>query len=130
RQPLVVLDGAHNVAGARALRDALDEELGPMPRTLVIGLLREKDPTEMLGAFGLDGTKRLVVCRPPSPRAHEPENVAKAAEAMGFDPEAIEIVDEVRAAVGTALLDTPDDGQRVITGSLYVVGAARGIFVK
>jgi dihydrofolate synthase/folylpolyglutamate synthase len=130
RQPLVILDGAHNVAGARALRDALDEELGPMPRTLVIGLLREKDPAEMLGAFGLDGTQRIIVCRPPSPRAHDPAEVAKAAEAMGFDPEAIDIVDEVRAAVGTALLETPDEGQLVITGSLYVVGEARSIFVN
>ncbi len=130
REPLVVLDGAHNVAGARALRDALDEELGPMPRTLVIGLLREKDPAEMLAAFGLDGTRRLVVCRPPSPRAHDPATVADAAESMGFDPEAIDVVDDVRAAVGTAMLETPDDGQLVITGSLYVVGAARSIFIS
>ena len=36
----------------------------------------------------------------------------------------------MRDAVGAALLETPDDGQLVITGSLYVVGAARGIFVK
>ncbi len=130
RQPLVVLDGAHNVAGARALRDALDEELGPMPRTVLMGLLKEKDPTEMLAAFGLDGTRRLVLCRPPSPRALDPEIVAQAAVAMGFDADAIDVVDDVRSAVGTAMLETPDDGQLVITGSLYVVGAARSIFVS
>ena len=130
RQPLVVLDGAHNVAGMRALRDALDEELGPMPRTLVVGLLREKDPAEMLAAFGLDGTRRLVLCRPPSPRAHDPETIARAAESMGFDSEAIDVVDDVRSAVGTAVLETPEDGQLVIMGSLYVVGEARSIFVN
>ena len=52
RQPLVLLDGAHNVAGAEALRAALAEEFAPAPRTLVVGLLREKDPIEMLTALG------------------------------------------------------------------------------
>ncbi len=44
RQPLVLLDGAHNVAGAEALLRALDEEFSEGVRTLVVGLLREKDP--------------------------------------------------------------------------------------
>src|SRR5262249_8840271 len=34
RHPLVLLDGAHNVAGAHALRAALAEEFAPAPRTL------------------------------------------------------------------------------------------------
>ena len=38
REPLVVLDGAHNVAGAEALRAALDDEFPPAARTFVIGL--------------------------------------------------------------------------------------------
>ena len=49
---------------------------------------------------------------------------------MGFDSEAIDVVDDVRSAVGTAVLETPDDGQLVIMGSLYVVGEARSIFVN
>ncbi len=130
RHPVVILDGAHNVAGARALRDALDEELGAMPRTLLVGLLQEKDPAEMLTALGLDDTQRLVVCRPPSPRAHDPQTVADAAEALGFDVGNIDVIDDVKAAVGTALLETPETGQLVITGSLYVVGEARSIFIK
>ena len=51
-QPLVLLDGAHNVAGAEALRVALAEEFPAGPRTFVVGLLREKDPAEMLDALG------------------------------------------------------------------------------
>src|SRR5262249_54832653 len=53
RHPLVLLDGAHNVAGAHALRDALAEFV-PAPRTLVVGLLREREPAEMLTALGID----------------------------------------------------------------------------
>ena len=64
RAPLVVLDGAHNVAGAEALRRSLDEEFGAVEaRTLVVGFLREKDPVEMLAALGVDaigGPGRLL----------------------------------------------------------------------
>ena len=130
RQPLVLLDGAHNVAGAEALRAALDEAFATGPRTLVVGLLREKEPHEMLAALGLDDVSLLVVCRAPSPRSLEPEAVAKAAIDLGFREDRIELVETVPEAVTNALLETPDDGQIVITGSLYVVGAARGVLVR
>jgi dihydrofolate synthase/folylpolyglutamate synthase len=136
RQPLVLLDGAHNVAGAEALRRALDEEWSVGPRTLVVGLLREKEPHEMLAALGVDELADdargglLICCRPPSPRALEAAFVAKAAVDLGVPEERIEIVDRVEDAVSTALLATPPDGQIVITGSLYVVGAARSVLVS
>ena len=60
RQPLVLLDGAHNVAGAEALRAALDEEFSDGPRTLVVGMLREKEPHEMLAALGVDELEGLA----------------------------------------------------------------------
>jgi len=130
RHPLVLLDGAHNVAGAVALRSALDEEFATAPRTLVVGLLQEKEPHEMLTAMGLDDAALLVCCRPPSARALDPGLVAKAAEDLGFAPDRIEVHESVRDAIGAALLATPEDGQLIVTGSLYTVGAARGVFVK
>jgi dihydrofolate synthase/folylpolyglutamate synthase len=130
RHPLVLLDGAHNVAGAAALRAALDEEFAAAARTLVVGLLQEKEPHEMLTALGLDDATRLVCCRPPSPRALDPSIVGQAAEELGFAPEHIEVSDSVRDAIGVALLSTPEEGQIVVTGSLYTVGAARGIFIQ
>jgi dihydrofolate synthase / folylpolyglutamate synthase len=131
RRPLVLLDGAHNVAGAQALRAALDEEFSEGPRTLVVGLLREKEPHEMLAALGVEELQgMLVCCRPPSPRALEASFVAKAAVDLGLPEERIEVVDRVEDAVSTALLATPPDGQIVIAGSLYVVGAARSVLVS
>jgi dihydrofolate synthase/folylpolyglutamate synthase len=131
RRPLVLLDGAHNVAGAHALRTALAEEWGDGLRTLVVGLLYEKEPHEMLGALGLDGLEGfLVCCRPPSPRGLDPTFVAKAAVDLGLPEDRIEVVDRVEDAVSTALLLTPEEGQIVITGSLYVVGAARSVLVS
>jgi dihydrofolate synthase/folylpolyglutamate synthase len=129
RHPLVLLDGAHNVAGAQALRSALEEEFAPAARTLVIGLLREREPREMLTAFGLDDVAQLVCARPPNPRALDPAVIAEAAVELGFPAAHIEVVDTPAEAISSALLSTPDDGEIVVTGSLYFVGAARSILV-
>lgn len=128
-RPLVLLDGAHNVAGAEALRAALGDEFPETPRTLVIGLLREKEPHEMLAALDAGHAARLVCCRPPSPRALDPARVAAAGADLGVDPSRIETFDSVDAAVARARAVTADDAQIVVTGSLYTVGAARHALV-
>ena len=128
-QPLVLLDGAHNVAGAHALQAALTEEFPESPRTLVIGLLREKEPHEMLEALDAKHAARLVCCRPPSPRALDPAVVAAAGADVGVDPARIETYDTVDDAVTRARAVTDDDAQIVVTGSLYTVGAARHALV-
>jgi dihydrofolate synthase/folylpolyglutamate synthase len=145
RQPLLLLDGAHNVAGAHALVRALEEEFAAGPRTLVVGLLREKEPHEMLEALGVqeppgggsDGGRgvgigegvRVVTTRPPSPRALDPMEVANAAMDLGVTDDRIDVCDSVPEAVARALEVTPADGQVVVTGSLYTVGAARAVLV-
>lgn len=125
RRPLVLLDGAHNVAGARALSVALEEEFPAGSRTLVVGLLVEKDPAEMIEALQAVSAAQLVVCRPPSPRGRDPEEVAAAAVAAGMPPSRVGVVETPRDALAYAMSVTPEDGQIVVTGSLYVVGAAR-----
>jgi dihydrofolate synthase/folylpolyglutamate synthase len=128
-QPLILLDGVKNVAGARALRAALAEEFADSPRTLVVGLMREKEPHEMLDALGVRDAARLVCCRPESPRGHAPDIVADAAYDLGVDPARVDVVDDVHEAVTFAIDATPADGQVVITGSLYVVSPARALLV-
>jgi dihydrofolate synthase/folylpolyglutamate synthase len=128
-QPLVLLDGVKNVAGAHALRAALADEFADSPRTLVVGLMREKEPHEMLEALGVLDVARLVCCRPDSPRGHDAHVVADAAYELGVDREVVEVIDDVREAVAFAVATTPADGQVVITGSLYVVSPARAVLV-
>ena len=48
---------------------------------------------------------------------------------LGFPEERIDVVETVAEAVSSALLTTPADGEIIITGSLYFVGAARSILV-
>lgn len=125
--PLVILDGAHNVAGAEALVAALAEDFLPAPRTLVVGLLREKDPALMLGALDAGSAARVIACPPPSPRALDPREVALAAQALGAGQ--VEVAPSVTEAVRRAVEGADPEGQVVVTGSLYVVGEARA-FLK
>jgi dihydrofolate synthase / folylpolyglutamate synthase len=128
--PLVVIDGTKNVAGARAVRVALDEEFPSTRRTWVIGLLRQKDAREMLDALGVRSTDRVVCCRPEIPRARDPEDVAQAARAIGVSPDDIEVVNRVADAVRRAVASSGPDGQVIVAGSLYVAGPARTALVQ
>jgi len=123
RRPLVVLDGAHNPAGAAAVGRALTDDFAAVRRVIVVmGCLRGRDPGELLAAIGPDNIDTVVACRPPSPRAQEPESVVSAAQALGIEAEESGTTAE---AVGRALELADWEDLVLVTGSLYVVGAAR-----
>jgi dihydrofolate synthase/folylpolyglutamate synthase len=123
RQPLVVLDGAHNPAGAAAAADAIAGAFsGLTGKLMVIGLLQGKDPIEMLGALDARTARVVVACPAPSPRSLPPGEVAAAARALGLESETAGSVPE---ALARALAMASADDLVLITGSLYVVGAAR-----
>jgi dihydrofolate synthase / folylpolyglutamate synthase len=123
RRPLVILDGAKNVPGARTAAAAINEEFGQVSsRILVVGMLRGKEPEEMLAALDADRARLVVTCPPPSPRAQPAEDVAKAAERLGARALVAETVAD---AVAIALGEAEPDDLVLVTGSLYVVGAAR-----
>ncbi len=84
RRPLIVLDGAKNIPGAEAMAAAIDEEFGDArSRIMVVGMLRGKDPGEMLQALGAPKARHVITCPPPSPRAQPADVVAKAALLLG-----------------------------------------------
>ncbi len=123
RDPLLILDGAHNPAGAVRSTAAIEEAFaGRGGRILVVGMLVGRDPVEMLEAFDAGSARLVVTCPPPSPRAMPAAEVAAAAMALGTDAEEAASVPE---AVATALALASPDELVVVTGSLYVVGAAR-----
>jgi dihydrofolate synthase/folylpolyglutamate synthase len=123
RQPLVIVDGAHNVAAMAALAAALEEGFSvPGPAVAVVGLLAGRDPEAMLSALGPARIRTLVACAPSSPRALPAEEVATAGWGLGLDAVTAGSVPE---ALDVALGSVPEDGMVVVTGSLYLVGEAR-----
>ena len=123
RHPLVLIDGAHNQAGARAAAAALAEEFGGTDGLIaVVGMLRDRDPEQMLRALGLEQAKLVVACPAPSPRSLPAAEVAAASRALGLETV---VGTTVAEAVELALAAASADDRVLVTGSLYVVGAAR-----
>jgi dihydrofolate synthase/folylpolyglutamate synthase len=123
-QPLVIVDGAHNPSGAdTASQVFFDDFLPGGMRYLVVGCLRGRDPSEMLGALRADEFDVVLTCTAPSPRGLDASVLSAAAKAMGCE-EVIEC-DTVEQACARALRLAGDDDAVLVTGSLYVVGAAR-----
>jgi dihydrofolate synthase / folylpolyglutamate synthase len=128
RHPLVVVDGAHNVAGMLVMARSLAEEFTVDGEAqAVVGMLTGRDPVAMLEPLLAAGVRSVVACAPDSPRALPAEVVAEAASALGMVATvAATPGDAVRLAVGRA---GPDD-RVVVCGSLYVVADARRLLAR
>lgn len=125
-QPLVIVDGAHNPAGADRCAEVYFEDFDPVGRhILVVGCLREKDPAEMLSAFRADEFDLVYCTTPPSPRALGSAEVAAAARSIGCD-DVLDVPDLERACAA-AVREAGADDAVLVTGSLYVVGGARPV---
>jgi dihydrofolate synthase / folylpolyglutamate synthase len=125
RQPLVLLDGAHNPAGARALAAALLEEFVVDRRILVVACLADKDVRGILEGLA-PATGRLIVTTNRSPRAAPAERLRKEAEALGLHAE---VAPDVPTAVRQAIDSAAETEAVVITGSLYTAGEARTLLM-
>ena len=123
-QPLVIVDGAHNPPGADSCAQVFFDDFDPAGRKfLVTGLLRARDATEMLSALRADEFDVVYTSTAPTPRGMPSSDVAAAARALGCD-EVVEC-DTVEQACDRAIRAAGVDDAVLVTGSLYVVGAAR-----
>jgi dihydrofolate synthase/folylpolyglutamate synthase len=121
--PEVVLDVAHNPAGAWALRSALSERYDDRPLIFVFGAMRDKaisEMTEILFPLAV----RVIATQPGNPRAASPEEIQQAGSRTGAE---IEAVSEVRAAMGRARAGAAAGAVIVVTGSIYLVGEVVGL---
>jgi dihydrofolate synthase/folylpolyglutamate synthase len=127
RQPLVIVDGAHNPPGADTCAGVFFEDFDPDGRRLlVVGTLR--DPEEMLAALRADEFDVVFACTAPSPRGVPAVDVADAARRLGCD--AVYVFDTVEAACQRAMEYADGDDAVLATGSLYTAGAARPVLAR
>ena len=125
--PPVLFDGAHNPAGARALRAYLDEFVRS-PLTLVFGAMRDK-PLDEIGSILFPAAEHLVLTSPQSPRAATPEELVRAVPVPPTSS-TIALAPSVADALRIARAHTPPGGLVCVTGSLYLVGEAKAQLAK
>jgi dihydrofolate synthase/folylpolyglutamate synthase len=125
-KPLIILDGAHNLAAARNLARFMASNLAAHDITMVMGILDDKPYKEMLKSL-LPLAHRLVLTRAKIDRALDPRRLHEVAQRYGLESIIIpDVAQAVRYAVKTA---RPADAI-CIAGSLYVVGEAKEAFDK
>lgn len=124
RGPLVVIDGAHNPAGADVCAQVFFDDFSPEgKRILVVGALKGRDPQMLLSALRADEFDVVICCTAPSPRGLAANDLASAAKQMGC--EQVVVCETVEAASDKALSIAREEDAVLVAGSLYVVGSAR-----
>jgi dihydrofolate synthase/folylpolyglutamate synthase len=122
REPYIILDGAHNPHAARALREDVRryrERYALHKSALLFGVLRDKAYQTMAEILFPDFDE-IVLVKPDSPRALEPRALLSWAPAAKICDTISEGLDVARAS-GAELI--------CVTGSLYVIGAAKRFFL-
>jgi dihydrofolate synthase/folylpolyglutamate synthase len=127
RSPTVLVDAAHNPAGARVLSRAIAESFTFARLIGVVAVMKDKDATEILEELEpvLD---EVVVTRTTSPRAMSPRRLGELATEV-FGEQRVTVVDELPDALdraaGMADADGGVSGGVLATGSVVTAAEVR-----
>jgi dihydrofolate synthase/folylpolyglutamate synthase len=124
RSPLVVVDGAHNLAGVATLCRALEDDFSYRRLILIFGVMGDKN-YRMMAKRLFPLADRVIVTRPPCGRALAPETL----RAVGSEfNRKIEVVENPDGALRQAFLLARADDLICAAGSLYLVGEIKKIY--
>jgi dihydrofolate synthase/folylpolyglutamate synthase len=119
-RPQILLDGAHNPAGAQALAAFVAEHRSSLNRLiLVFGVLRDKDWEAMLAPLGRLADQTILT-HPPADRGADPHDLVSADR---YCPK-VEIATDPGEGVALARSVAHPEDTILVTGSLYTVAAA------
>ncbi len=130
RSPTIVLDAAHNPAGAEATAAALDDSFRFDPLIGVVGVMGDKDAEGLLAAFE-PHLSHVVITQNSTARAMPADQLAvTAVEVFGEDrvtvvPRLADALDEAAALAESGAGDALSTGAVLVTGSVVTVGEAR-----
>lgn len=123
REPLLVVDGAHNGDSAQQLASALREFFHHDQWTLIIGISADKDLPAILDAL-LPIAARVIVTRARSVRAADVETLSRRVADRGVAPTStVDVADALEIALA-------NQSPIIITGSLFTVADARIAWLK
>lgn len=121
KNPVFVLDGAHNVHGMTATAESLKTHFGGKKICFVVGAMADKDVEGMMSLI-VPMAKAFYTVRPDNDRAMSAEKLRGLLQGLGAD--AFEY-DSIEDAVRTAIESAGKDGVVAALGSLYFSGDIR-----
>lgn len=130
RDPMIILDGAHNTSGMQAMADNIAYYFQGQPLLYLCGMLRDKNPEEALSAVLTVNTVQFAACiTPPTPRAMAGAQLAEIFTSHGIRAEAFPSIGAALAALKEkqkALCTSSDRNIPILCfGSLYMAGDVR-----
>jgi dihydrofolate synthase/folylpolyglutamate synthase len=130
RAPLIMLDGAHNQASARMLRQTLNREFAQKQIILVLGISQDKDIAGICREL-VPVSRAVVLTQADNPRAMASEEIYSRQRAL-FSRTQATITHGIRRALSLARRQSRMYRRPliVVTGSLFVVGEARSALLK
>jgi dihydrofolate synthase/folylpolyglutamate synthase len=128
RNPMILLDGAHNPSGANVLVETIKNDFEYNRLILVIGILSDKNIKEILKTMVPIGNS-IVLTKSKNLRACEPIDLKNKIEELGLHKRIV-IKDDIVTAVRYAKSVAKKDDLICITGSLFTVGKARDILAS
>lgn len=126
REPLLVLDAAHNGESACRLAVALTGAFAQRPIAFVFGASADKDVSGMFDHL-LPIADFLIISQAVHPRALDPNEIKNIALAHGY-ARPIKIIPDTRAALERAAALVGPDGLICTTGSLFIIGEVRSVY--
>lgn len=124
--PRVIIDGAHNGAGADALAHTMDTYFEGDEVILVLGILGDKEVEAIISRI-CPLARTVILTKPHNPRAMDPNKLAE--KVLKYKDEVI-IEPDIIKAIDKAMDLAKDKGMVLICGSLYLVGTARSYLVS
>jgi len=125
RDPVVIVDGAHNPQGALALTDSLRAIFPGRKVNFLIGVLADKDYSSTI-ELTMPLAKSYHTITPPNSRALSAQELAAEIKRHGSVP--VFAYDDIPSAIDAVLASTPADEIVCIFGSLYQIGEVRSYF--
>jgi dihydrofolate synthase/folylpolyglutamate synthase len=123
--PIILLDGAHNLQGIKALKDSL-KDFDFENAYFIFGVMKDKDIRKML--YHLSQIADFIIAtRINSDRACNPWLIAEMLKKTGYKGKVV-VKSKVKDALIFAVKNAKEDDLICVTGSLYVVGEARKEF--
>lgn len=126
KNPLVVLDGAHNLGGARVLADAIELYFGQKRVIAIVGMLKDKEVLKVLDVI-VPFVSEFIVVQPDSPRAMGKFELYALLEKFN---ENCTVAKDLSVAVGLAFSKVNDDSGLLVFGSLYLASQIRPILLS
>ena len=125
KEPMVILDGAHNPQAAKALGANVEEFL-PKKRTLLCGMMADKD-CETVMAELVPHFEHVITVPVQNPRAANPEVLAEIAKKHCGS---VAVKENAKEALEEVLENLKDDEALVVAGSLYLASELRPMLMR